>query len=403
MLFKKEFDIDKDFFTEKPKPHKKRKLALRVFVLVMVITFLVLCYSAFTFNFNSKFGTVLKKENNGGLKEAQEYYREAVNYFDEGEYKKALELLNKQLLIVSDPDAYNYLGKIYMETGETELAIENFKKALEIKPDMFDANFELGKYYYSINDYKTASKYLTEASSEQIDNTEVLSMTAETYKKTGLADDAIVLLEKVLEIEPNSAFANAKIGEIYFQRLQYKEAIPYLEDSISYNFEENVALQLAKSYLETGDFDSAIEVADKILAENKENRQAQSIKKAIEYKKGLLKIQKTNKETPPPVSKGETSVNPDVLNRYIKDIELSIKTNWTPPVGSNLKKASVKFTINKEGELISNVIYTTSGMPEFDKSALDAIEMSKPYPPLPNEMNRETLDIIFTFDFNIQN
>ena len=96
-------------------------------------------------------------------------------------------------------------------------------------------------------------------------------------------------------------------------------------------------------------------------------------------------------------------MNKEVLNNYIQKIEIPIKMNWTPPTGSNLKKASVKFTLNKKGELLFNKIYVSSGMPEFDKSALDAIEASQPFEPLPKELNRETLDIIFTFDFNVKN
>ena len=105
-------------------------------------------------------------------------------------------------------------------------------------------------------------------------------------------------------------------------------------------------------------------------------------------------LQKVQKQEPEPL-------NSKLVAEYIKEIELSIKTNWTPPVGSNLKKASVKFTVNKDGELVSNVLFSSSGMADFDKSALDAIEMSKPFPPLPDALNRDSLDIVFTFDFNV--
>ena len=217
------------------------------------------------------------------------------------------------------------------------------------------------------------------------------------------SDEAVKIFERILEMEPNSAFANAKIGEIYFQRLQYREAIPYLEDSIQTSFEENVAIELAKCYFELNSLDAAKSIADEILAENKDNKQAQSLKRAAEYKMGLSKQQVKEKE---PVQNAQKPaplpLNSKLVADYIKEIEVSIKTNWTPPVGSNLKKASVKFTVNKDGELISNVLFSSSGMADFDKSALDAVEMSKPYPPLPDELNRDTLDIIFTFDFNIK-
>lgn len=403
MLFKKEFDIDKEFFEEDDtKRPKKRKLALKVFVAVLFVTFFILCYSAFTFNFNMRFGNLNFAKPDVTLKEAQNFFFEAVKNYDNGEYDKAIENLNKQLEIVDDPDAYNYLAKIYMEKGNNELAIENYKKAVEFKPDFFEPNFELGKFYFSINDYKTASKYLTTASNSQPDNIEALSLTAETYKQTGRADEAITIFEKILEEEPESAIANAKIGEIYFQRLQYKKAIPYLEDSIQTSFEENVAMELAKCYFELNALDSAKNIAEEILAENKDNKQAQSLKRAAEYKMGLSKnevkeqapLQKVKKQEPEPL-------NSKLVAEYIKEIELSIKTNWTPPVGSNLKKASVKFTVNKDGELVSNVLFSSSGMADFDKSALDAIEMSKPFPPLPDALNRDSLDIVFTFDFNV--
>lgn len=405
MLFKKEFDIDKEFFMEKPKAASKRKVALRVFIPVLFFTFALLCYSAFTFNFNAKFGEIGGNDSKEGLKEAQEYYFDAIKAYEDGNYTKAIELLNKQISIIEDPDAYNYLAKIYLESGDTALAIENFKKAIEYKSDFFEPNFELGKIYFQLNDYKNASVYLTRASNVQIDNSEVLGLTAEAYKLTGHADEAVVLFEKILSTEPDSAFANAKIGEIYFQRLQYKKAIPYLEDALQITFDTNVAVELAKCYFELGSFESSLSIANEILSEDKDNKQAQSLKRAIEYKTGQLQANKKDKEketaAKPPIK--ETKPDPALLNEYIKEIELSIKTNWTPPAGSNLKKASVKFTVDKDGELVSNVIYAGSGLMDFDKSALDAVEMSKPFPPLPDGLMRDSLDIIFTFDFNVKN
>lgn len=400
--FKKEFDIDKDFFMEKPKPPSKRGIAVKVFLCVLFLTFAVLCYCAFSFNINSKFGSIIQSIDNGNLKDAQNYYFEAMKSYDEGNFDKAIELLNKQLTILDDPDAYNYLAKIYLEQNNTDLAIENYKKAIEFNPNFFEANFELGKIYYSMNDYKNASKYLTNASNLQVENVEALSLTAECYKMTGHADDAIIIFEKILEQEPNSAFASAKIGEIYYQRLDYKKAIPYLEDAIQLVNDENTAMQLAKAYYELNMLEASMSVADDILAVNKQNTQAQSLKKALQYKLGKIKQKPPIKEEveKKPV---EVIVDKNLLNQYIQEIELSIKTNWTPPVGSNLKKASVKFSVNKEGELVSNVIYSSSGLIDFDKSALDAIELSAPFPPLPDGLNKEVLDIIFTFDFNIQN
>jgi tetratricopeptide (TPR) repeat protein len=41
------------------------------------------------------------------------------------------------------------LGFLLDQTGDKEGAVEAYKKALEIKPDYFEANFNTGVYYYN--------------------------------------------------------------------------------------------------------------------------------------------------------------------------------------------------------------------------------------------------------------
>lgn len=401
MNFKKEFDIDKEFFAQKPEPASKRKIAAWVFTSVMLLTLVALCYSAFSFGLNSKFGGKIHATEDINLKQAQDCFFKAMKYYDQGDFDLAIQNFQKQLSIVDDPDAYSYLAKIYIERNNTELAIEYLKKAIEFKPDSFEANYELGKIYFAMNDFKNAEKYLTTASTMQTDNMDALSLTAQAYEKTGRSDDAIVLFENILLKNPDSYIANAKIGEIYYKKAQYKEAIHYLEDSLSGMFQADTALKLAKCYFELDKYEAAISIADEILEQNNDDKQAYSLKRAAEYK-----LSQMPDKTPAKHYTGKhadnTPIDKAALEEYIRQIENPIKMNWVPPVGSNLRKASVKFTVNKKGELISNVIYARSGMIEFDKSALDAIELSAPFPPLPDKINRETFDIIFTFDYNIK-
>ena len=400
MLFKKEFDIDKEFFTEKNKSPKKIKTAFKVFIVVLILTFGFLVYGAFISNINFKFkgfGSIIQKSD---LKEAQEHYLDAIKYYEEGDFAHAIESLNKQIALVEELDAYNCLGKIYQEEGNQALAIENYQHALDINPSFFEPNFELGKIYFSLNDYQNASKYLTQASRVQSDNNELLSLIADSYKRSGHADDAIKIFEKIIENSPDSAFAYAKIGEIYFQRLQYENAQYYFKNSLNIIFEAQTAVMLAKCYFELNRYDEALDVINTVLAENKDNKQALSIKKAIEYKKASSKNDAAARTVE--AKKNEPPIDKEIVTKYIEKIEPSIKSNWTPPSGTNMKKASVKFTINSKGELVSNEIYSSSGNVEFDKAALGAITLSAPFPPLPENLYREFLDIIFTFDFNIK-
>ena len=81
------------------------------------------------------------------MKDANNFFFDAISYYEDGNYEKALEYFNKQIQIVDDPDSYCYIGKIYLEQNDEALAIEYFKNALKFKPDMFEANYELGKIY----------------------------------------------------------------------------------------------------------------------------------------------------------------------------------------------------------------------------------------------------------------
>lgn len=399
MLFKKEFDIDREFFEEKKLPIRKRSIAFKVFIFVFILTFSLLLYSAFTSSF--KFGKIDGENSEDGLKTAQSLYYDAIKYYEEGKYDRALELLNKELKIIDDPDAYNYLGKIYKETGDNEVAIEYFKKALDIKPDLFEPNFSLGKIYFELNDMKTASYYFDKALSIRNDNIELLMLAAEAFKNIGNTDSSIELYKQVSAINNDDIIPIVKIGEIYFKRLQYNDAISYFIKALSINFDENAAMYLAKCYFELNDLENASSTIKDILDFNKDNKQAKALLKAIEYKKNSKEEDKITNT----INKNETEQKPidkEALNSYIREIENSIKINWEPPVGTNLKKATVKFTINKDGTLKVATIYATSGNTDFDKSAINAIKNSAPFPPLPDSLNRETLDIIFTFDFNVK-
>lgn len=67
-------------------------------------------------------------------------------YFDAKQPQKALEIL--QLCARLYPDgyiAYNFMGYIYSQTGENKLAIQNFKKSLELNPANEDAKQWLEK------------------------------------------------------------------------------------------------------------------------------------------------------------------------------------------------------------------------------------------------------------------
>lgn len=86
---------------------------------------------------------------------------------------------------------------------------------------------------------------------------------------------------------------------------------------------------------------------------------------------------------------------------YMRDLQRRIKMNWDPPKGNESKRVVLLFKIAKDGRLLSCSVFKSSGLPNADKAALNAVQLTAPFRPLPAEYKGSSIDIQFTFDYNV--
>lgn len=94
----------------------------------------------------------------------EEGSKQLLRYSD---FQKAEETLSKAIRYdKSNFEAYYFRGCAKVNAFNYQGAIEDFQKAIELKPDYADAYFNLGRTYYLMNDvdkaceyYKLADKY----------------------------------------------------------------------------------------------------------------------------------------------------------------------------------------------------------------------------------------------------
>lgn len=86
---------------------------------------------------------------------------------------------------------------------------------------------------------------------------------------------------------------------------------------------------------------------------------------------------------------------------YMRDLQRRIKMNWNPPKGNESKRVVLMFKIAKDGRLLSCSVFKSSGLQSADQAALDAVKASAPFKPLPVEYKQSSVDIQFTFDYNV--
>ena len=86
---------------------------------------------------------------------------------------------------------------------------------------------------------------------------------------------------------------------------------------------------------------------------------------------------------------------------YMRELESKIKRNWHPPKGDTSKRVVLLFKIGRRGELLSVRVSKPSGSSANDQAAISAVQMSAPFRALPPEFTGSSVEIEFTFDYNV--
>jgi tetratricopeptide (TPR) repeat protein len=85
---------------------------------------------------------------------------EALVLYYDGKYASALPIFKEIALEVETMDILFWLGVSAMKIGETQLAIEKFKKMLVIDPNLHKARLELAAIYFKTGQYNKAKQEL---------------------------------------------------------------------------------------------------------------------------------------------------------------------------------------------------------------------------------------------------
>ena len=176
------------------------------------------------------------------------------------QYQRAIDYLNKSLKIAQfNEQAYYYKGLVYAESGDTTRAISSMQTAIEQDPAFMDAYNSLIKIYNARKDYKMARQYITSGLRFGPEDPALWVNRGVLFQGMGQPDSAANCFRKALELKPGLAVANYNLGAIAYQKDQYAEAIPLLEQVIESPDQGGpyTEVMLAQSYEKTGQSDRA--------------------------------------------------------------------------------------------------------------------------------------------------
>jgi superkiller protein 3 len=184
-------------------------------------------------------------------------------YSDVGNYSVALDYLEEALAV--DPDnvmAYRNLGYYHEIQRDYENAIEMYRRAIELAPKRPDLYIELGRQYENQEEWELAISSYVEA--VNVGET-AFSLDALGWALWQSGDhlQALRVLRRAAEMEPENGLIQAHLGMAYYRRLNYESAAETLEKAMvlleedEINAQYTLTLGLSHVYKKPQECDSA--------------------------------------------------------------------------------------------------------------------------------------------------
>jgi Leucine-rich repeat (LRR) protein len=160
------------------------------------------------------------------------------------DYKKVIEIfaklhqnqvLNNKSLAWFFSEAHNYLGVQLSNRNQSDSAIIFYKKAIEIKPELFWPWFNLGQLYAEKNDYINSTYHYKKALSiDSISDkaASVFNYLGVNYNKIEKTDSAIICYKKATKINPNYFWYWYNLGLLYDTKKDYTRSIFYFTKAL---------------------------------------------------------------------------------------------------------------------------------------------------------------------------
>ena len=195
-------------------------------------------------------------------------FEEAKEYYSNDQYREALNLINKFIAQDSmNVEAYKLRGNCYQELNQTEKAIADYRKAIEIDDQFAFAYYNLGNTYETIEELDSAEHYFRTYIAMSPDDPAGYFRLATILRFQNQADSVLTYFEKAYSLDSANLETLEYIMQEYYIMSDYEKTIELATyakgiDSMYINF----FLYHGLSELYQGNFQEAINQSEDALS-----------------------------------------------------------------------------------------------------------------------------------------
>ena len=201
-------------------------------------------------------------------KQLEEFYY----LLESNKLKEAEEFISNSLL--SNPDdvlLLNNYGTVLLLKNDFSNAIINFKKVIEIKPELYQSYYNIAYAYVRLFLFDEALIYIKKYFEYDLKNCDAYNILGIILLEKNILDEAIYNFNKCIELEIDFVKAHNGLGLAFYKKKDFEKSIFFFENGIKFDPNFNILyFNLAKSYFENDQFMQAIKYV-KIFLEKEPN------------------------------------------------------------------------------------------------------------------------------------
>ncbi|MCP8968763.1 tetratricopeptide repeat protein [Ectobacillus ponti] len=185
---------------------------------------------------------------------------QAVQYIEQGEVEKGLELLEEREQAGTDEEKY-YVAYYYQRLGLVERALRIMEDLHTLYPDEIEFRLLLAELYVDDDREDEAIDLLSEVAEDEEGYVRTLLLLADLYQMQGLEEVAEKKLLQAQRLLPDEPIVSFGLAELYSSRGDDAKAVPYYKALLDEHDEMggvNLSLRLAECLSALGSWEEAI-------------------------------------------------------------------------------------------------------------------------------------------------